>query len=122
DDAERRVFLQRDAVIAAASVRIQPVHSGNKLDDLELFNFVIEPADLCFVQLLTSPRFGIFVRQRLDDLLDLPPRGHAFFLKFQKGFLGGEARLVRVLKNTKPPAARADAAAARLAFSAATTG
>ena len=50
DNAKGRVFFQRDAVIAAAAIRPEPVHAGNKLDDLEFRNLVVKPADFRFVQ------------------------------------------------------------------------
>ena len=81
DDAEWRVFLQRDAVIAAAAIRPEPVHAGNELDDLEFRDFVIEPADFRLVEFELAPGLGVLFGKRLDDFLNLTPGGDAFFLK-----------------------------------------
>jgi hypothetical protein len=80
DDAKRRVFLQRDAVIAAAAVGPEPFDAGNVLDDLQLFDFVIEPADFRFLQFNAAPFGGIGLGQCLDNVDDLLPRGHAALL------------------------------------------
>ena len=94
-DAERRVFLQRDAVIAAAGVGSQPFHARHELDDLELLDLVIEPADLRLVEFEFAPRLGVCLGQRLDDLFDLAARGDALFLQLQERFLRGGAGFVR---------------------------
>src|SRR5207249_8834174 len=69
DDAKGRVFLEGDAVIAAAAVGPEPIDARHQFDDFELFYFVIEPADFCFLEFVAAPRFGVIVGERFDDLL-----------------------------------------------------
>ena len=57
DDAERGVFLQRDAVLAAERVGAQELDAGDAVgDDLQLLDLVLQPADLGFFQLLAAQR------------------------------------------------------------------
>ena len=65
DDAEGRVLLQRDAVVAAAAVGMQPLDAGHELDDLQLLDLVIEPADLRLLQLDAAPLGGVRLRHGL---------------------------------------------------------
>ena len=81
DNAERRVFLQRDAVIAAAGIRPEPVHAGNELDDLEFRDFVVEPADFRLVEFELAPGLGVLFGERLDDFLNLAAGGDTLFFK-----------------------------------------
>ena len=101
NDAERRVFLQRDAVIAAAPVRPQPVHAGNELDDLQLLDLVVEPADLGFVEFDPAPRLGVFLGQGLDDSSIL--RRRPCLLPIFKNRCGRRAGFVGILEHTKFP-------------------
>jgi hypothetical protein len=84
----------RDAVIAAERVRLDPLDAGHQLDDLELLDLVVEPADLRLVQLLASPRLGLVGDDPLDDVDDLPPGLDALLLKLQERFVGGDARFL----------------------------
>ena len=81
NDAERRVFFERDAVVATARVRPQPVHAGHQLDDLQLRDLVIEPTNLGLIKFNLAPGFGIFLGERLDDLFNLAAARDAFFFK-----------------------------------------
>ena len=91
DDAERGVFLEGDAMVAAAGIGAEPVHAGDELDDLELGDLVIEAADLGFVEFDLAPGFGILFGEGFDDLLDFAAGGDAFLLELEEGFLGGGA-------------------------------
>ncbi len=95
DDAERSVFFQRDAVVAAAGVGAEPVHAGHQFDQAQLGDLVIEPADLRFFKFNLAPRLGVFLGHRLDDFLNLAAGGNAFFLELQKRFLRGTASFFR---------------------------
>ena len=104
--AKRRVFFQGDAVVAAAGVGAQPVHAGHQLDQAQLGDLVIQPADLRFVIFQFAPRLGVLFRQRLDDLLDLAPGGDALLAQLQKGFLRRGTGFVRILKHAEFAAQR----------------
>ena len=95
-DAEGRVFLQRDAVIAAAGVGPEPFHAGDELDNLQLLDLVIEPANLRLVEFEFAPHFRVGLRHRLDDLDDLHARRDAGLLELQEGFLRGGAGFIGV--------------------------
>src|SRR5579862_774233 len=99
DDAEWRVFLQRDAMITAATVRIEPLDTRDELDDFELLDFVVEAADFGFVQLDLAPRLGVGFGHGLDDLNDLGASGYAAFAELQKTFVRGGASFVGILKH-----------------------
>ena len=101
DHAKRRVFLQRDAVIAAAGVGPEPVHPGNELDDFELLDFVIEPADFRLFKFKPAPSLGVFLGERLDDFLNLAAGGDAFFLQLQIRLLRRGAGFVGIGKNAE---------------------
>ena len=58
-DAKGRVFLQRDAVVAAAAIGMQPLDARHQLDDLQLLDLVVQPADLRFFQFDPAPLGGI---------------------------------------------------------------
>ncbi len=55
DNAEGRVFFERDAVIAAVAVGVKPIDAGNEIDDLQFFDLMIEPADLRLIQFQFAP-------------------------------------------------------------------
>ena len=96
DDAEGRVFLERDAVIAAARIGPEPLHAGDELDDLELLDLVVEPADLRLVEFELAPHFRVGLGHRLDDLDDLNARGDAALLKLEEGLVRGGAGFVGI--------------------------
>ena len=81
NDAEGSVFFQRYAVIAAARVGAEPVHTGHELDQSELGDFVIEAANLGFFKFNLAPLLGILLGHRLDDFLNLAAGGDTFFLQ-----------------------------------------
>ncbi len=80
DDAEGCIFFQRDAVIAAQAIGVQPFHARDQFDDFQLLDLMIEPANPGFLQLQPAPLDGISVSHRFDDFHRLPPRRHAFLL------------------------------------------
>ena len=82
--AEGRVFLQCDAVIAAAGVGPEPFNAGDELDDLQLGDLVVQPANLCLVELQFAPSLRVGGGHRLDDVDDLHARGDARLLQLQE--------------------------------------
>jgi hypothetical protein len=62
DDAERRVLLQGDAVVAAHAVRLDPLDAGHELHDLQLLDLVLEAADLGLLELELAPLGGLSCR------------------------------------------------------------
>ena len=87
DDTERRVFLERDAVIATASVRAQPIHPRHELDQTEFGYLVVEATNLRLFKFNSTPSFRVLFGHRLDDLLDLATGRHASALKLHECFL-----------------------------------
>ena len=70
DDAERGVFLQGDAVLAAEGFGAQELDAGDAVgDDLELLDLVLEPADLGLFQFLAAELLGL-VDADLADAVD----------------------------------------------------
>ena len=63
DHPERRVFLERDAVIAAAPIRTNPFDARHQFDDLQLFDLVVQPPDFRFFQFELSPFHRVRFRQ-----------------------------------------------------------
>jgi hypothetical protein len=74
------VFFQGDPMIAAQAVGPEPLHTRNQLDDLQLLDLMIQPADLRLLQLDAPPLHRIGLSHRFDDLNDLHPGGHALLL------------------------------------------
>src|SRR5262249_24483410 len=66
--AEWRVFGKRQAMIATQAVGLEKFDAGNKFDDFQLFNLVIEPADLGFFKLQPAEFFGLLSRDAPDAL------------------------------------------------------
>ncbi len=77
DDPEGGVLFQRNAVVAAAAIRMQPFNAGNQLNNLELLDLVVQPPDLGLFQFDPAPLSGIGFRQRLYDLNHLGAGGDA---------------------------------------------
>ncbi len=101
DDAEGCVFLEGDTVVPAVAVGPEPIHAGNKFDDLELLDLMVEPADFRFLKFESAPLGRVRVGEGLDDFFNLPARGDAFLLQLEEGFLRGSASFVGVLKHAK---------------------
>src|SRR5262249_58241957 len=99
DHSKRGVFLQSDPMISAMTVRPKPIYARDQLDDLELVDLMIKPADLGLFQLGPPPFLRVAVAQGFDDLLDLAARGHPLLLQQQKRFLGGHTSLAGVRKH-----------------------
>ena len=97
-------------MIAAAAIGPQPLHARHQLDDLQLLDLMVEPADFRFLQFDPPPFGGVGLGQRLDDLLNLSARRHTLLLQLQKRFLGRGTRFVRILENPEFAAHRAAAA------------
>ena len=74
-----RVFLQRNAMIAAAGVGTQPIHARHELDDFELLDFVVQPSNFGFIELDAAPLFGVFVRQGFDNFLNFAARRRCLY-------------------------------------------
>src|SRR5262245_57919105 len=65
--SERSVFFERDAMIAAAPVRVQPFDPRHQLENLQLLNLVIQPPDLRLLQFNSAPFGRISFRQSLNN-------------------------------------------------------
>ena len=81
NDTERRVFFQRNAVVAAARVGAEPVHPWHQFDQTQLGDLVVETADLGFFKFNLAPLLGVLLSHRLDDFLNLAAGGDTFFLQ-----------------------------------------
>ena len=68
DDAERSIFGDRQTVVTAHRVASERFDTGNQLDDLQLFNLMIQPADLGFFQFQPAEFFGLFGTNSIDTL------------------------------------------------------
>ncbi len=79
DDTERRVFLHRDAVIPAHAERVQEFDARNVALAEELFDLMIQPADLGFFEFDSAPFLGVRIAKVFDDLNHLLATGHTFF-------------------------------------------
>jgi hypothetical protein len=118
DDPEGGVLFQRNAMVAAAGIGMQPFNARNQLDDLELLDLVVQPADLCLLQLDPAPLGGIGFRQGLYDLNHLGPCGDAFLLELEEAGLRGSAGFIGILEDAV--FAAANRAGSRVAITAAT--
>ena len=80
NDAKRRVFFERNAVIATARVRSQPIHARHKFDQSKFGDLVIQATDLRLFKFNPAPLFGVFLGKCLDDFFDLAAGGNAALL------------------------------------------
>ncbi|OQB89538.1 MAG: hypothetical protein BWX84_02369 [Verrucomicrobia bacterium ADurb.Bin118] len=101
DDAERREFLQRDAVVAAQAVRIQELDARNVALTFELINLVIQPANFRFLQLQPAPLLRFRPTSLFDQFDHLLAARHAGIGQLQEGFLRGGAGFVGVRKHAE---------------------
>ena len=107
DDAERCVFLERNAVVAAKPIGAQPLDPRHVADDLELFDLVIESADLRFLKLDSAPLLVVLLAQALDDLNDPMARLDALPSQLLERLSSGIARLISGFEHAKIPTANA---------------
>ncbi len=64
DDAERSVFLQRDAIFTAEGVGAQEFYAGDTVGDhFQLFDLVFEPADLRLFEFFAAKLFRLSFEQ-----------------------------------------------------------
>src|SRR3954453_4812699 len=82
-----REFLERNSMVTAASQGSQPIHAWHELNNLQLLDLVIQPANLRFLELNAAPFFRILVGKSLNDLLNLSSCTHALFTKLFERFL-----------------------------------
>src|SRR6266850_3979436 len=78
---------------------MEPLNTGNEFDDLQLFNFVIKPANLSLFQLDASPFIRIDFSHRFHDFDDFCSGSDSFLFQLQKSFVSCCACLIRILKN-----------------------
>ena len=104
-------------MVATAAIRMQPFHAGDKLDDFEFLDLVIESANLRFLQLDLPPLDRLRVSHRLADFNDLCAGGDAFLSQLKKAGVGGGASFIGFLEDAE--FAAADAAATDLSVAAA---
>src|SRR6266699_232137 len=118
NDSKRSIFFQRNPVIAAAAIGMQPFHAGDELDNLQLLDLVVEPANLRLGQFSTAPFGGIGVAHRLDDFDNFDTRGDALLLELQVSAMCRLAGFVGVLENSEFAATGAAAAGSFVAATA----
>src|ERR1041385_5599660 len=94
-------------MIPAAAVRSDPFHTRHQLDDFQLFNFVIEPADLRFLEVDPAPLIRVGLGQSFDDLNDFGASRHALFLQTKKSLMRRSTGLAGILEHAMPPLAEA---------------
>jgi hypothetical protein len=104
DDAKRRKFLESNAVITAKAQRVEELDTRHDRQAPELFNLVIEPADLGLIKFKSPPLLRIGHGELLDDPNHLDAARHALGGQLQEGFLRGCAGFVRVFEDTEPAA------------------
>ncbi len=98
---ERRIFFQRDSVIAAHAARIEKLHAGQAAQARQLLDLVIEPANFRFFQFDAAPLGGVAVGERFDDVDDAFAARDAQLRNFVKRRGGGFARFGGVLEHPK---------------------
>ena len=101
DNPERRVFFESDAVIATQRGRVQPLHPGDELNNLELLDFVIEAANLGFFQFDAPPLTRVGISHGFDDVNDLSARLDAFLLQLRECVRCGSASLGGVIEDAE---------------------
>src|SRR2546430_1854655 len=102
DDTEWRVFFEHYSIVAAPPVWMEPLNTGNEFDDLQLFNFVVESANLSLFQLDASPFIRIGFSHRFHDFDDFCSGSDSFLFQLQKSFVSCCACLIRILKDAMP--------------------
>src|SRR5207249_988823 len=115
-DAKRRVLLQGNSVVAAAAIRAEPFHTGDELDDFELLDLVIEPANLRFLQFDSPPLDSVGVSHRLYDFYDVRAGGDTFLSQLKKAGMRGRAGFAGVLEDAVLAGAPGMAIAAAAGF------
>src|SRR5439155_14904347 len=98
DHPEGRVLFECNPVIAAAAIRMQPLDSGHQLNNFQLFNLMVEPANLRFFEFQASPLRGVGVANRLDEVDDFGASGDALLLKLQISSARRVTSLIGVLE------------------------
>src|SRR5207302_11385976 len=84
----------------APPIRVKPFHTRDKLEDLELLDFVVEAVNFRLLELDAAPFHCIDFGQCFYDFNDPGAGSNAFFFKLQKRIVSLGASFIRVSKQT----------------------
>ena len=106
DHAEGSVFGDGQTVVAAHGVALEKLDPRHELNDLELFNLVIEAADLRLFKLHPPQFFGLLVAEPIDALDGFGPIGHGGVAEFFETTRRGGHRVIDRAENAPVTASR----------------
>ena len=87
DDTKGGELFHGDAMVAAHSVGFEELDTGQILQPQQFVDFVIQTADVSFIQLDAPPLRGVVRRQFFNDVDDRLAASDTFFLKLFIGSL-----------------------------------
>src|SRR5580704_7544709 len=111
DDAERCVLRHSEPVVAARRVALEKLDARHELDDVQLLNLVVEPADFCLFKFEPPQLVGLFVTNAVNAGDGLGPIGQRGIAKFLETVIRGRDCLVDGAENAPIAAARRAVAA-----------
>ena len=83
------------------AVGTEPIDARDQLDNLELFDFMVEAPDSGLVEFKSAPLCGVSLGQGLDDGFDLSARGDTLLLELPEGLVRRSASFVGLLKDAE---------------------
>src|SRR5690349_507766 len=101
NNTEGRVFLERDAMVAATRVRAEPLDAGHEFEDSQLLDLVVKAANFSFFKFDAPPSLGVGVSHRFDDFDNFHASSDTLLLKLQERFVRCGTSFIGISKHAK---------------------